>query len=157
MDAWSDEYWIRCDDPRYEGPVEDYVPGELALPIFSPRSRAALEAAGVQGIQWLPIRVFHLDGSADLGFSIANILNVVAAFDKGRSRYSVYPPDYFLPARRGDVSLVTGYVLRASEVQGLDIFRLAEYPVALFVSKHFADTWKANGFTGIHFKPVLAV
>jgi hypothetical protein len=45
-------------------------------------------------------------------------------------------------------------VLRKSVIVGHDIFRVAEYPLAYFVSGRFREIFVRNKFTGYSFKEV---
>lgn len=120
--------------------------------------RQTLEAAGVTGIQWLPIHVLRPDGTEFPGYAIANIVNLVeGAMDLERSDYDIYPPDYFLPERVGKVRGIRIPVLRGEKLKGLDIFRPAEFKVEYYVSERFKEAFEKAGCTGHSFREVEVI
>lgn len=155
---WNEASWIKAETAEDDGDPDDALQDYLSPPIYSPRLRQALEAAGIGGIQWLPLHVLRPDGTEIPGYAIANIVNLVeGALDLERSDYDVYPPDYFLHERVGKVRGLRIPVLRAEKLQGLDIIRLAEYEAPFYVSERFKDTFEKAGCTGHSFREVEVV
>jgi hypothetical protein len=113
--------------------------------------------AGISGIQYLRLKVLRVSGVELPGFAIANIINRIAALDLDRSDFSTYAADYFRPERRGEISRLRKPVLRERTLDGLDIFRLQEYPVAVFVSEKFVLAFRSAGCTGYAFREVQTV
>ncbi|RJQ27969.1 MAG: hypothetical protein C4589_07420 [Peptococcaceae bacterium] len=154
IENWDGTAWLQVEEPQDDGDPDDVLQSHLGLPIYSARLRKALDKAGVTGIQYLPVRVLHYDGTPIEGFAIANILNLLPALDFEKSDYDLYPDDYFLPERRGKVRAVRRPVLRYKVIEGCDILRLKEYKVMILVSERFRNLFVANGFTGYSFYEV---
>lgn len=158
MAHWNETAWIQARKPGNDGDPDDALQSYLSPPIYSARLRQALEAAGITGIQWLPLHVLRPDGTEIPGYAIANIVNLVeGALDLERSDYDVYPPDYFLPERVGKISGLRIPVLRAEKILGLDIFRPAEYVVSFYVSERFKQAFEKAGCTGHSFREIEVV
>lgn len=155
---WNDAAWIKASTMERDGNPDDTLQSYLHPPIYSARLRQALEDAGIGGIQYLPLHVLRPDGREILGYSIANILNLVeGALDLERSDYDVYPPDYFLPERVGKVRGVRIPVLRGEKLRGLDIVRLVEAKAGFYVSWRFKEAFEKTGCTGHSFSEVDVV
>lgn len=143
ISGWDNRAWIQCSDPDYDGDPDDVLANHLGVPIYSFRMRRALEDAGITGIQYLPIRVLHRDGSEIPGYHVANITNKVNALDLTRSEYSVFPEEYFIQEDRGQISSLQRAVLRAEALIGLDVLRLQEFLVFEAVSERFKEAFEA--------------
>jgi hypothetical protein len=149
-DDWDESFWLRAASRDDDGDPDDVLQTHIGrLPIYSGRLRDALEAAGVTGIQYLPVRVYHHDGTLVPGFAVANLLHVLPALDLARSRYSRYGDDR--PDRKGQIRGVREAVLKREVVEGYDIIRLKEFPLFICVSQRFKETFDAGGFTGYRF------
>lgn len=146
--------WFRARKPENDGKPDDVLQNHLGVPVYSSRLREGLESARIGSIQYLPIRVIRPNEYEMQGFAIANALTMVPALDRERADYDVYPPDYFLPERRGDVRGIRRIVLRHSEIRGHHIFRLQEFRVSLFVSETFKDVFEASQLTGYSFQEI---
>lgn len=144
---------FRVSSAAYNGTPDDFLQNATGLPVFSGPLRDALEGAGIRGIQYVPVRVIRPGGEEIPGFSIAYALAVVDALDKMRSDMDLFPSDYFLPSRRGEVRAIRKAVLRASALEGLDFARLQDYPMDLYVSERFKEVFERGSFTGCSFKP----
>ena len=151
---WPESVRIGNSDPETDGPPDDALRNHLGLPIFSKHLQESLQLFGVLGIQYLPVSVFRSDGSLLMGYSIANILNLIPALDTEQSDYDVYRQDYFLPQRRGQISSVRKAVLIGTKIEDGDIVRLEEFPVAEFVSEKFVQAYRACKCTGYSFHEV---
>jgi hypothetical protein len=150
---WDEATWFRPAEPENDGDPDDVLQNHMVrLQIYSARLRKALEQAGITGIQYLPARVSHFDGSPISGFAIANIVDVVAALDLERSDYSRFGPER--PDRMGEIVGLRMPVLRGAALEGHDVIRLKEYPLYVCVSQRFKDAFEAGGFTGYSFRPL---
>ena len=151
---WDDAAWLRAAKPKNDGTADDVLQNHLGLAVFSGRLRAALEAAGVQGIQYLPVHIFKPNGQEVVDFSIANIVERRHALGLSRSDYDVFPGDYFLPDRRGKICAVRRATLVARALEGCDAVRLDGFFVSVYVSERFKDAFETGGFTGYSFHQV---
>jgi len=157
MDTWSEDFWLKPDKPEYDGDPDDMLATNMSVPIYSPRLRAALDRAGIGGIQYLPIRLLDFSGKLVDVFWVANIIEVRDALDVERSNVQYRPLDDSIPERRGTIRSVTHTTLKAAALHGCDIFRLRGYEVAYYVSERFRSIFESNGFTGYGFYEVRVV
>lgn len=147
---WDETAWLASTSADLDGDPDDVLQNYLVrLQVYSARLRAALETAGIGGIQYLPVQIRFSDGSPVSGFAIANVLSVVSALDLERSDYSFYPPDR--PERQGQIKALRIPVLRTEALAGYDIIHLKEYPLYLCVSERFRSTFETGEFTGYAF------
>jgi hypothetical protein len=155
---WDKTAWLKVVTGRNEGEPDDVLANVHAMPIYSARLRAALDAAGITGIQYLPVRIYHRDGSLVDGYSIANILSLVPALDLERSDYSRFGDSLFVTPTTPDhaerISEIRTAVLRRSLLEGHDIIRLKELRLIVYVSEGFKEVFEANHFTGYGFREV---
>jgi hypothetical protein len=154
---WDPKSWIQATKAEWDGVPDDALQSHLWPPIYSYRLRNAIEAASIKGIQWLPINVLHRDGSSAGLFFVANILNMRPALDEERSDLTRYEEDYFIETRRGKVSGIWKPVLKKSELAQVDIIRLQQFTVAIFVSQKFKELFEQGRFTGWSFTEVETV
>jgi hypothetical protein len=154
ISTWSGKAWVRSSRTDHDGQPDDALQNLYGIPIISPRFREALEMAHVSGIQYLPINVILSTGTSLPGFCIANVLNCTNALDIGRSKFEVFPEDYFLPARRGLIRVIRESTLRRSRLQGLDLIRLSSFKPYLYASERVVRIFEAQKFTGLSFHEV---
>jgi hypothetical protein len=156
LDRWDPSAFVKASDSEHDGDPDDVLQSALGLPIYSGRLRRRLVEAGITGIQYLPIRTLRSDGREMPGdFAIVNILAAVPALDEQRSkieRYDGRPP---FEDRRGQISgiLPFGAVLRRAVLEGHDIIRLSQFPIAYFVSEKLRGAFGSD-FTGYSFSRV---
>lgn len=149
--GWDARSWLRPDRPSDDGEPDDVLQVHLhRVPVYSRRLRDALAAAGISGIQYLPVQVLHYDGTVAGDFAIANILHVVDALDLAQSKYTVYGDDR--PDRKGQMRSIWRPVLKAEAVADYDIVRLKGYPIYVCVSERFKGAFEQGGFTGYSFQ-----
>lgn len=154
---WDPEAVLRAVKPENDGWPDDALQNNLCLLVFSGRLRAALEAEGIRGIQFLPVRVLRPGGEPVEGYSVANVVALRDALDRGLSDYSVYPDDYFLPERRGRVRAVRITVLRRAALAGTDLIRLADSRASVYASERFRQVFDEDSCTGLSFREVRVV
>lgn len=153
--AWPANATIAAGPNGTLGVPDDVLQTSEPVPIFSARLRSTLDEAGVSGIQYLPIRLVQGRGASENEYYVANVLKCVPALDTSASELTLFPSDYFLPARRGKVSGLRRPVLRMTEaLADCEVFRLSEYLAPMFVSERFRDIYRLGKFRGIGFEPV---
>ena len=79
----------------------------------------------------------------------------MAALDVERSAVTYFGPER--PDRAGEIKSVERPVLRGAAVEGYDILRLAEYPLALVVSDAFKHVFEGARCTGYSFEALTLV
>lgn len=149
VEGWDESAWLQAADPVLDGLPDDVLCTDLPLVVFSRRLREALEAAGIGGIQYLPIRVLRSDGSNVPGYCIANVLNFVSALDWERSEYNLWGDDD--PSRRDEIRDLRTVHLKRTALRSYDLIRLREYDVALFGSERLRRLFQGRQFTGFSF------
>jgi uncharacterized protein DUF1629 len=153
--VWERSAWLRSTKPAWDGKPDDVLRTPLIAPIYSARLRDALERAGIGGIQYLPVRVLHLDGSEIPGYSIANVLNYVSALDLDRSEYLSLGPHQ--PSTKGDIDYLFCAALRRSALRGSHVIRLQESPTSLYASAYFKHIFEAHSCTGYDFSELVII
>jgi hypothetical protein len=129
--------------------AEDYLGNARGWLMFSERVRRALEQLGVEGIQFLPVRVVIVETGKELpGYSVMNVLTVLSALDEEHTvylepRHEEYP----------HLSITKVALLREA-IGNADIFRLAELKVSVYVSRRVKEHLEEIGATGFKWIPV---
>jgi hypothetical protein len=103
--GWDGSATFRSRLRKEDGDPDDILQTDVNLPIYSARLRAALCSAGVDGIQYLPVRVYRSDGTPVPDFAIVNVTVRVPALDLSRSDYVVFGDER--PDRRGEIKALS--------------------------------------------------
>jgi hypothetical protein len=151
---WDPSSWIQCTDENTDGIPDDALQNHLGIPIFSKDLTAIVQDFKLARVQFLPIRVLRNSGDEIPGYSVANILSVSPAMDLSESTYDIFPLDYFLPVRRGQISAVYDMVLRGSCLLGHNLVRVQQFLPALFASGKFKHEFERERLTGYSFRPI---
>jgi hypothetical protein len=156
--GWKGEGWFAASRPDMEGPLGDVLTTSNMLPVFSERLKAAFEAIGITGLQYLPVKIYKSDYETNPQplalYYLINILNLVPALDEEKSEFtrtSYRKRDGTVVER---ISFVNKPVFRSSVLQGLDIIRLPQPSGPIYVSTKIKELFEKNKFTGIGFRPV---
>jgi hypothetical protein len=150
VSGWSTSALLRATSSDDDGEPDDALQNHLGLLVFSARLRAGLESAGVCGFQFLPVRVERPGGDAVAGYAIANVVVRRAVLDRDRSEFDVFPPDYFLLPRRGQIRGLRAAALRRAALSGADVFDSTNIR-RVYVSEKFKRVFDDGGFTGLGF------
>ena len=145
---WTCSLTLQASSAELDGDPDDVLQHALGIPVFSKRLQTALVEEGFHDLQFLPIQVLRPDMSQIDGFAIANILRLVPCLDWEKSQYERDR------RRKGECSSISKLVLVRSAVEGLDLFRMKEFDVMLFVSRRFKELFERKHFTGYSFHPV---
>ena len=148
---WPEGIIFKATEKLYDGTPDDVLQNADMIPIYSQRLKTALEKLEIEGIQYLPIKVQGFDGTIYENFHIANITNVVNAFDYEKSIYRFFPEDFPNPNVRGNLTGIRKFVLKSSEINNCDIFRLAEYSRRFFVTDKIKKVFSKEKFSGYSF------
>ena len=154
IDNWKSNIFFQAKKKRNNGEPDDVLQSATMLPIYSPRMINALKLGGIEGIQYLPIEILQSSGEITEGFCIANILNLVGAFDEEKSVFRRFSRDFPNPNVRGKITGIRKSVLRKEMLTGCDIIRLKESNLCIYVSEKFKDIFEQNGFTGYSFSEI---
>jgi len=151
IEDWDETAWLKASKAENDGVPDDVLQESSGIPVYSERLRLALENASIDGIQYLPVRVLRPNGSPIHGFSIANILHLVASLDFDRSDCEFFPADYFVEERRGTIRAIRRATLLRSALDGFHVFRLKEFRRRIYVSERFKEAFESGDFTGYSF------
>ncbi|MHC1681722.1 MAG: DUF1629 domain-containing protein [Clostridiaceae bacterium] len=151
---WQSDIIFEASQKKYDGIPDDALQNAYMIPVYSKKLIDELLEAGIEGIQYLPIRVLNYKGEVQNTFCIANILNYIEALDLSKSNYNRFGEDFPNPNVRGVIAGVTKFVLLKEKLKGFDIIRLKEYNLSFFVSERFVEIFEKNNFTGYSFQEV---
>lgn len=148
---WPEEIFFKASQEKYDGTPDDVLQNAYMFPIFSQRVKDNLEILGVRGLQYLPVSIYGFNGNIYEKFYIANITNLVKAFDYENSVYNTFSDSFPNPNVRGKIAGVKKFVLKSAEISSCDIFRLAEYSQRFFVSYRIQKLFHDRKFSGYSF------
>lgn len=151
IDHWRDDVIFQAKKVSNDGEPDDALQNHLMIPIYSRRLTEQLLKAKIGGIQFLPVNILKSDNTRIDGFAVANITEMVCAFDFDKSKYDRFRHDFPNPNVRGKIAGVIKFVLKETQIQGRDIFRLGEYQWRFFVSERFKEIFEKNKFSGYSF------
>jgi hypothetical protein len=149
----------------YDEEIEysDYPFADGLLPVYSTRLKSLLEDLGIEGIQYLPLRIKRQDGAKEVdGYYIANYLNVIDCLDRERSVYQVWTKDNLLfwekrPQRLGTFRDVTKAVIDSKKISDAPIFRLWGWEMMVVVREDVKRAIEEAGITGCMFREIEVV
>jgi len=151
--SWNSSIFLQAKKKKNDGCPDDALQNHLMLPIFSSRLVKILQE-NIAGIQYLPVSVLNSKGQKLDGFSLANFLFFIEAFDYDNSEFNRFSTDFPNPNVRGKLAGVTKFVLKKERLVGLDVFRLRDYESRFFVSEKFKSLFEENRFSGYSFRKV---
>jgi hypothetical protein len=154
IESWTGRAVLKVVQPDHDGEPDDALQNHLNLLVASKRLREALESARIRGIQFLPVDVARSSNEVLTGFSLVNITELRPALYRDLSDFSVFPADYFLAERRGNIRAIRRATLLSAGVQGTDMLRLEEYRASEYVSERFVDAFVGGQFSGLGFVPI---
>ncbi len=151
ISRWNSKVFLQAKEKADDGDPDDALQNSYMLPIYSQRLVDALKEEKISGIQYLPVRILRPNKREIKGFSIANFLNFVAAFNYEKSDYDRFKEDFPNINVRGKLAGVKKFVLHEKELGGLDIIRLKDYNLRFFFSENVKKVFEDNKFTGYSF------
>lgn len=156
-------------DPRvFTSGVRQDVPGGLLIPLRRRGSIVAfnfcdfdmivslaqvnqrLQEETSAIIQRIPVTV---EGAA-VDFEILNVCQSIRCFDSTRSTFQRWLPGDGRPDRTGSLRMVVELRIDRAAAGNADLFRLAEWPVAIVASERAKSVLEAAGASGLAFKSV---
>lgn len=119
---------------------------EVPCPIVSDAMRRALDAAGVDNVEYFPAEVEeqHAEGVLVAHYWIANVVGAVACAESLPTT-----PSIAQAAQPADDEPPPNFRVDPARARGLDLFRLAEDRSLLVVSERVADRLRAAGLRGL--------
>lgn len=154
---WPSGIFFKASQKKYDGIPDDVLQNAYMVPMYSNKLVDDLTNAGIEGIQYLPVKVLNFKQEVENSFYIANFVNYIEAFDFTKSNYNRFSEDFPNPNVRGAIAGVMKFVLLKEKLRGFDVIRLKEYNQRFFVSEKFVDVFEKNNFTGYSFREVELV
>lgn len=160
IEKWNPETLAVYDD---EAEPPDFPFTSNDLPVYSPRLRALMESLGVEGIQYLPVRIRHQGSGREVpGYHLANYLCLIDCLDRERSVYQVWTKDNLLfwemrPTMLGTFRDVQRAVLDCSRIGETPIFRLWGWDVMVVIRGDLKRAIERVGTTGCRFSLLDAI
>lgn len=154
IDNWNKEF-IFFYKPDEGTIFTDYLGNNLGWLIISSKFKSMLEKLGNDGIQLLPIILINQkDNTKSHDYFVVNFSKLYEGiFDYESSMYVGPKPApekiAFKPARF--------YALREAKMEGLNLFKVKECPLPIFISEALQKEIKKQKLTGFDFKKTLAV
>lgn len=100
-------------------------------------------------VQYLPVKIVeNTEKVGDISCQVANIVNVLDAFDLENSDYSIFK------LRERQVVSVKKYALKSDKIEGNHIFRLKDDMIPVFVSETLKKIIEDNNLSGFAFLEV---
>lgn len=127
----------------YAGPPHDYQ--DSAVPLVSKRMKEALEAAGVDNIDHLPITVRNTETGQAFEYFAFNLLGLVAAADYAKSRFTSLDGDFVGDSQVHDLAVDPG------KARGMLMFRLKEKFSVILVHRQVKESIEAAGIASVKF------
>jgi hypothetical protein len=132
--------------------ITDYVPNDLSWFIVTDKLKSIIESMKNNKVQYLPIRARSKDESEVLDLYLVNICNIVDALDLENSKYSVHEID-----ENEKMISVQKYAIKGSMIKDIDIFRLKDHNMSIFISEKLKKAMEKNGITGCDYLEVKVV
>ncbi|MDZ5610635.1 hypothetical protein U2I54_27475 [Bacillus pseudomycoides] len=146
IQSWPDVkfyYSSRASDLESE-----YLLNAKRWPIIHKKVQQKFEEAGIEGIQYLPIKLIDVvTNEVNYNYVVINVLNFIEAYDLEKSKYKYnekYSVYTFLPHETYlDEKVCSNY----------DIFRCKKSILSLYVSQKIKDLAHDNQWIGFEFYP----
>lgn len=161
IEDWDPDTTAYYDDEEVEYSDYPFVSG--LLPVYSARLRSLMEGLGIEGIQYLPLKIKRRDGTQEVeGYSIANYLNVIDCLDRERSVYEVWTKDNLLfwekrPDMLGTFCDVRRAVIDSKKTGDVPLFRLWGWEMMVIVREDVKQAIEKAGITGCEFREIEVI
>lgn len=150
-----------CYGRPYRGPVPAFVPiqqegqrvpftlAAFDMPVVEERVARTIESIAGKDVECYPVSV---EGSSAT-YMIINVVSSLACVDETKSTIMKWGANDGRPDKVGRYRMITNLTIDPARVEGHDIFRIADWEVALIVSEQLRDAIEADDL-GIVFDPV---
>ncbi|WP_224372322.1 imm11 family protein [Hyalangium versicolor] len=116
------------------------------LPLFSQRIKEALDAFGIDNIDYCPTRLLSESGKEDLNkYWLANILGAFACVDLEKSDAKPYPLGEGLYK-------IGSFVINEQKTMGQALFRLAEKPRLIIINEALKERLEQLDLKGVRLR-----
>jgi hypothetical protein len=138
----------------------DYPFTSDSLPVYSSRLKSLMEELGIEGIQYLPLKIGRRDGVINVnGYHIANYLRVIDCLDRERSVYQVWTKENLLfwekrPYMLGTFRDVKKAVINSEKIGNVPIFRLWGWELMVIVREDVKQAVEEAGIIGCVFREI---
>jgi hypothetical protein len=122
-------------------PVRDFVSWSLSAMVVSPRARNALQPLIANHVEFLPLTTVN----GEMLFAV-NVIEVLECLDRSASEASFSPDD---PKR---IIHINRFVFLPERIRNVPLFKVPEWPGAIFVSEEFAEIVVHAGLSGAGFE-----
>jgi hypothetical protein len=134
-------------DEQGQGVLTDYLWTSLGT-TFSARFRKALESAGVDNVDYYPVRVVNqVTGETRTDYFQANVVGSISCLDREASQIEENP---YLP---GLIQGINKMAVKEDNLHGELLFRLSEVSVILLAHERVKKAAEAAGLSGVVFPP----
>lgn len=124
----------------------EYLLNAASLPIIHKKVQQKFEQEGIEGIQYLPIKLIDVvTNEINLNYVVMNVLNMIEAYDMQKSEYNYDEKTnsyWFLPH--------TTY-LDKEVCSNYDIFRCNKDTIPIYVSEKIKEIIKTEKWIGFEF------
>lgn len=135
----------------HKGKAVNITFGDFDIFVVDEKARNCFSS---EEVQFFSIQISHRDYSLKKYF-IMTIINELACLDESLSEFDVYDKnDEIRPDLAGQYKTVYKMIVDKSKTNGLDIFRIKNYNVAVIVSENLKNKLEQHLITGVKFKEV---
>lgn len=131
---------------RRQGEVVSFNFGDFDMVVTPVSLNARLESLAGNDVQRIPVKIPNR--VAD-DFEILNVCRAVSCVDESHSDFVKWSEADGRPEKVGAYRMITKLCLRSDAAAGHDIFRVAEWPIALIVSERVKKLFEELKITGI--------
>ncbi|MHB1459334.1 MAG: imm11 family protein [Armatimonadota bacterium] len=148
FDSWDENITFTYDtEDGYV--VTDYIADNLMWFTISEKFRLLLEEYASESVQFLPIKVKPLRD--DIGLEICYLANITTVIDALDLEHSIYYYDGEGEDKQLSVQI---YKLKESAISGVNIFRLKNSEVPIFISGKLEKAMVEAGITGCSYRAI---
>lgn len=152
INSWNDNISFSF-NPSGGNRFTDFLANDLNWFIISKAFKETLEKNEVMGLQYLPILVINdATGEISRDFYLANVCNLIDALNLENSKFSIYKN-----LDGSDLISINVYALNNHAIKDVDIFRVKESNIPIFVSEKLRKLIKKNKFSGCDFLQVRVI
>lgn len=120
--------------------------------LVSERVKQILEKLGIDGVQFLPIRVVREETSEEiLDYYVLHVWKQISALDENHTIYRE-PKNERYPQLN-----IIKVALRREAIKDTEVFRLRERNVSVYVSRRVKERMEHERMTGFKWIPILSV